>query len=104
ILNWALFGCLDWQAVGMDEPDEVKAATGGYRAAMDVLGQFVDECCILGGEYEAKASDVRARYEEWSKSNGEKPVSGRRFGEYLSDRGVTKRCSNGTYYVGVTLR
>ncbi len=103
ILNWALLGCIQWQADGLDEPDEVKAATGGYKAAMDTLGQFVGECCKLAPGNESKASDVRAAYENWCKANGEKPVNGRRFGDYLSDRGVTKRRSDGVHYEGIAL-
>ena len=105
ILNWALLGCLEWQADGLDEPGEVQAATGGYRAAMDVLGQFVGDCCELGGDCESKASDVRTAYETWCKANGERPVNGRRFGDYLTDRGVERRKSHGTIvYSGVAIQ
>ena len=86
------------------EPDEVVSATGSYRAAMDTLGQFVDECCVLEAGAETKASDVRDKYEQWCKSNGERPINGRRFGDYLTDRGVIKRKSNGTWYTGIVVQ
>jgi putative DNA primase/helicase len=104
ILNWALFGCADWLTNGLEEPPEVTDATGGYRKQMDVIGQFIDECCELGPACEVKASDIRGRYDEWCKSIGERPANGRRFWDYLSEQGVEKRISNGTYYIGLSLR
>jgi putative DNA primase/helicase len=104
IMCWLVNGCLEWQRDGLGQPAEVTAATNDYKTAMDTLGQFVDDCCELNKLATSKASDVRARYEEWCKHNGEKPVSGRRFGEYLSDRGVVRRTSNGVWYDGLALR
>ena len=45
ILNWAVEGCLQWQRQGLRSTPEVQAATHGYQDDMDVLGDFIDECC-----------------------------------------------------------
>jgi putative DNA primase/helicase len=103
IMKWLVNGCLEWQRVGLGQPDEVTSATRDYKSAMDTLGQFIDDCCELGKPTSTKASEVRERYEDWCKQNGEKPVNGTRFGGYLADRGVTKHKSNGTYYDGIVL-
>ena len=47
ILNWAVDGCLRWQAEGLAEPDVVQAATGQYRQQQDVLAAFLAECCVV---------------------------------------------------------
>ena len=43
IFSWALKGCRAWQKSGVKRPLQVRAATTGYRSAMDVVSQFVDE-------------------------------------------------------------
>ncbi len=103
ILNWAVFGCMEWQADGLAEPPEVSAATADYRDSMDVLGQFLDECCVFATAATVKASDVRKRYSDWCLASGEHPINGRRFGDYLTERGVTRRRANGIWYDGLEL-
>ena len=90
ILNWAMLGCLEWQQDGLDESQAVILATGGYRADMDVVGGFVDECCVEG-EYEAGAAELYRAYVEWCQENGERAIDKRRFGERLSERGIGRR-------------
>jgi putative DNA primase/helicase len=103
ILRWLADGCREWQRDGLGEPAAVKLATGQYREAEDLLAAFINDCCIMGEECESKASDVRQRLDQWCKESGEKQVSGRRLGDYLAERGITKRRSNGLYYDGLAL-
>jgi P4 family phage/plasmid primase-like protien len=56
ILAWAARGCLDWQREGLGEPDEVRKATEAYRAELDLVQGFIDECCFVNGNARAKAS------------------------------------------------
>ena len=103
ILRRLVAGCLEWQRGGLRLPKAVTDATSIYRAAEDVLADFIEDNCRLSPEGECKASDLRSRYEEWAKRCGEKPISNRRLGEYLADRGVEKRRSNGLFYTGILL-
>lgn len=103
VLAWAVRGCLEWQRDGLREPVEVAGATSEYRAAEDVLAKFLNEHCVLAARETSRAKDVRRQYEEWCEDNGEKPVSGRRFWEYLENLGVQKYTSNGTCYLGLGL-
>jgi putative DNA primase/helicase len=57
ILNWMLSGCMEWQRIGLDEPEAVKKATKEYRQNEDVLQQFIDECCERGA-VETKSSSL----------------------------------------------
>jgi putative DNA primase/helicase len=98
ILAWAVRGCLEWQQEGLGEPESVKAATAEYRASQDTLGAFFGEVCLFGPEYTAKASDVRKAYETWCEQNGERPVSGRKMGEVLTERNVERYRSGGIWY------
>lgn len=103
ILNWALIGCLEWQENGLCEPSVVNEATAEYRDDSDVVGHFLDEHCLFDHGKTVKASDLRRHYEDWCKTNGEHPVSNRRLGDALTERGVTKRKSNGVWYQGLDL-
>jgi putative DNA primase/helicase len=102
IMAWLVRGCLDWQRLGLNEPADVLNATRQYRAAEDVLAVFLRDTCMVGDEFEITAKELRAKYEDWCKSNGEKPASGRRLSDYLIERGITKRHSGGTVYVGIS--
>ena len=87
ILRWAVEGCLKWQREGLSTPVKVKAATAAYRANMDILGQFIDACCVVGKQYEAPFASLYSAYEKWCPTVGEHAVSGRRFGDALTERG-----------------
>lgn len=106
ILTWALMGCLEWQAEGMGEPDEVKQATGEYREEMDTLGEFFDECCVIHADIEAKSADLYKAYREWSESHSYSPMSQRALGQALTERGIGRRrgAQNVHLRVGIGLR
>jgi len=106
ILNWALLGCVDWQANGLGEPDVIRNATESYRDEMDVVGAFIAECCLLGRQHEATATSLFQAYRDWCERNGEYPTNQRRFGMQLTERGIeAKRGTGGrTIRVGVGLR
>jgi phage/plasmid-associated DNA primase len=87
ILAWIVQGCLEWRREGLQPPDEVKRATGRYRAEMDVLAAFIDEECVVYERASATAKALYSAYREWCEENGEKPESQRRFGGRLKERG-----------------
>jgi putative DNA primase/helicase len=103
ILNWALLGCKEWQAGGLGEPEEVRDATAEYRSEMDVVGQFLDECCMVDATTRARAAAIYAAYRKWADETGERVISQKRFGTRLTDRGFQREASNGVWYRGVGL-
>jgi hypothetical protein len=80
-------GCLEWQRIGLQPPEEVRRATGKYRAEMDVLAAFIDEECIVADHASATAKALYGAYKAWCEDNGERPESQRRFGGRLKERG-----------------
>jgi putative DNA primase/helicase len=70
ILAWAVRGCLDWQRSGLREPSEVLAATEDYRHEQDVLGAFLDECCLVGPGRRDTVQNIYQTYTRWAKENG----------------------------------
>lgn len=87
ILAWAVCGCLDWQQNGLGEPEEVRAATNAYRAEMDVLAAFMDECCALHKDTHAGATPLYNAYKEWCAAAGESQKTQTSFGTMLGERG-----------------
>jgi putative DNA primase/helicase len=105
ILRWAVEGCSAWQRDGkLITPIEVEAATSAYRVDSDVLGEFIDERCIVGPGYSTSAGDIFAAYQQWIKARSECPLSQKRFGPQLAERGFIRRKQGLTIYEGIGLR
>jgi putative DNA primase/helicase len=95
ILAWAVRGCLEWQETGLKPPKEVLQATKAYRDEMDILADFVEECCIVDSTIQAAAKELYEAYEEWCEENGEAPIKKRTFGTKLKERGFIPAKSGG---------
>jgi P4 family phage/plasmid primase-like protien len=90
ILRWAVQGCIEWRGEGLQAPNEVRRATGEYRAEMDVLGQFVKECCEEGPDKSEAAAALYKAYHLWCEDGGERVISKRKFGIQLRERGFER--------------
>ena len=95
ILAWAVRGCLQWQADGLGVPADVEAATEAYRDAMDVLGGFITESCVVRPGAQVTSADLYSAYTAWCEGNGERPVTRRKMGLRLSERGFERRRGSG---------
>jgi putative DNA primase/helicase len=106
ILNWALAGLADYRHRGhkLAPPEIVRAATATYRAEMDPLGDFLDECCTLEPNAATKAGTLYNHYTGWSNANGEQPLTGTAFGRRLSERFTKEPRRDGKWYLGISLQ
>jgi putative DNA primase/helicase len=104
ILAWCVRGCVAWQEIGLSEPSEVTAATKEYRDGEDILGEFITENCVIGDPYRIKASELYEKYRDHSEESGESPVTLRKFGLAMTERGYKRLPSAGTWYLGIDLR
>jgi putative DNA primase/helicase len=84
ILQWAIEGCLRWQAEGLRPPERVNAATQQYLDSADALGRFLEECCFRGPNETATKAGVYTRWKTWAEANGEYVTSQRRFNDRLA--------------------
>lgn len=106
ILNWALTGCLKWQKEGLIPPEEVDAATAVYRVESDLIGAFLEECTITDNQQaKTQVNDLYECYKSWIEAAGEHPLSMRKFGDRLRDRGFVCVASTGNrkYWLGIGL-
>lgn len=107
ILAWGVRGCLEWQERGLREPKAVIAAVEGYQGDMDVLGDFLADCCDIHPGARVKAAELYAAYMAWAESEGERfPLSKRAFGLRLGERGTFQRVSvhGCRYWTGLELK
>ena len=87
ILGWAVRGCLEWQRDGLGLPGAVASATDAYRNESDRLGTFLDERCVVEMLARVGKSELYAAYDAWCRDSGEHPVSKRKLGQLLVERG-----------------
>lgn len=88
ILNWALEGLKLWQEEGLGYPDEIREATEGYRAEMDILKDFLDDCTFDNPDGHS-VKPYRA-YTDWCELNDQKPIGSKTFSQLLAERGYKR--------------
>lgn len=105
ILNWMLTGCLEWQRIGLAEPEAVKAATQNYRDEMDTVAQFVAERCLVEKHARVAFSAIYEAFKVWADADGVRHMSKTALGRRLTERGFEKSTLNGGYrgYCGLRL-
>lgn len=105
ILAWAFEGWKKYQNDGLPVPAAVHAAGAEYRAASDIIGQFLADCCTeQDALFTVRASELYAAYCRWCDESGEKPRSQRNFGMALTDRGLERaRYGDGYRWRGISL-
>jgi putative DNA primase/helicase len=107
ILTWAVLGCFEWQARGLEPPDTVRAATDEYRLDADLLGEFISTCCVLGAEYDASAGILYQTYRKWAEQAGMKEreqLSSTSFGRRMGTKFRKERRGTGNVYLGVGVK
>ncbi|HEY4846720.1 MAG TPA: phage/plasmid primase, P4 family [Methylocella sp.] len=89
ILEWAIKGCLKWQAEGLERPKAVAEATAAYLEAEDAIAAWMDERCERKATWWEPASALFASWKAWAELNGEFVGSQKQFSEKLEGRSIT---------------
>ena len=106
ILNWMLEGLQRYRENGerLRMPERVALATEAYRTDSDVVGQFINDRCILNlnpASVIARAT-LYEQYVAWCKEMGEDSTTSRTFANRLQERGVTSKRVKGTrLWIGI---
>jgi P4 family phage/plasmid primase-like protien len=88
ILNWVLKGANDYFNHGLkyaNRPALVRQATNELFAYMDEFRQWIEECCVLGGDTKTLFSVAYSAYKSWRAENGHEFVGAKRFQQKLAD-------------------
>lgn len=93
ILQWAVDGCIDYQARGLEPPAAVTDATAAYIAEEDSFTQWIDECLERAGDFAfERTADLYASWKTWAERAGEQPSTMKAFSQNMQARGyVVKR-------------
>jgi putative DNA primase/helicase len=89
ILNWALAGLAAYLKQGLNPPKAVLASTEDYRQDMDVVGQWIDECCQRDPQATIPTSHAYRDYAQWAEDEVGWALKKLTFRRHLSDRGFT---------------
>lgn len=109
ILNWAVAGCLQWQALGaLTEPASVVQDTLEYKMESDILEEFLDECCTADAEKVLRCTAVHQCFNAWRDQRSERPFTRTAFQRLIKEQGSGKgvsvhRDKKGTFIQGVRL-
>lgn len=103
VLAWAVRGCLQWQAEGLNPPDAVKAATTEYRNESDTIGAFLLECTVTDKRARVQAGALYKAYLAWADQAGERTISQTRFGRSIVERGFIRTDGRIRVYEGLGL-
>lgn len=71
ILAWVVRGCLAWQRDGLTAPPIVADATAEYRRDQDVIGAWIDECCVIQDGASEITEKLLENYREWCERSNE---------------------------------
>ena len=104
ILNWIVQGAIMWQQEGLEDPEAVTKVIETYRAEMDPLDAFLEECCTTGQNYSIKAREMYDAYHEWAKESEEYKMSMTKFGREMRKKLLRVKKRDGWYYVGLKLK
>lgn len=104
ILGWALEGAKMWRAEGLSEPAIVTNAINEYKADMNSVGRFVEECIIVTNDKNdaITSTALYENYKQWATAHLVDIDNLNRFGRKVSNHMPIKSMSNGrTVYRGV---
>jgi putative DNA primase/helicase len=105
ILKWAVDGALLWQKEGLIPPGAIKAASQAYRVGMDVVGQFIDDRCVIDPNASTPVKDLYSSYKIWCLANGERALTANGFGRALTGKGFNEaRTANTKLRTGIRLK
>jgi putative DNA primase/helicase len=105
ILAWAVCGCLDWQKRGLGDCTAVSDAVSSYRVAMDLVADFLTDCCETGPGYSVAFKDLYAAFLSWCRDIGETPLTQTALGTRLTAKGYTSgRIAGQRVRVGLRLK
>ena len=70
VLNLLVQAAMAYQRGGLEAPTVIKEASQSYRKQMDLLGEWLDECCDVAPDLSALSSDLWTSWKEFAEKRG----------------------------------
>lgn len=96
ILNWLVAGAIEYQAVGVNPPASIELARENYKKDMDLLAEWIEDCCIITPDGVAPNQALWASWERFADARGELRFisNARTLNRKLAGRGDIKAVKN----------
>lgn len=105
IFNWALEGLARLNSQrSFTRAKQVQAARDEFRAENDSEAAFLEACTKRGPGGTVKSSELYQTYKWWCEANGFRPKSSTKVAKDWTRLGLSKKHSNGVFYLDITLR
>lgn len=107
ILAWAVRGCRDWIAQGLNPPMSVMKATDAYQDAEDPVLDYLAERTEPDSSAETPCNGTYLAYKDWAKDQGmteKEMLSKNSFGRLMSRRYERRHTMMGWRYVGLRVK
>ena len=90
---------------GLNPPECVRSATANYRKMHDRIGNFLDECCVLGEDKKVVRGSLYAAYRAWccKAENKYHPIGSTTFYNEIAMRGFPIRKANEWFVWGLDI-
>ncbi|MGZ8944040.1 MAG: phage/plasmid primase, P4 family [Methylococcaceae bacterium] len=96
ILAWLIDGCLKWQKRGLgDLPKAVRNSTLEYQKEQDVVGIWIEECCISSVTEKDSIARLFRSYQSWAEESGVYLISKLMLAKKLRERGYADAMLDG---------
>ena len=101
ILKWLMDGCKDYLENGLNPPKCVLDATASYRDRFDRIGNFIQECCVIGEDKKVLRGTLNVAYDRWCRKpeNRFTPRGTQKFYSEMELRGFPSVKTNGEFYI-----
>ena len=102
ILNIWLKGYQEWKKSGLQVPDSLRKATNIFRADSDLLGQWLEESCVIAANQKIDKKLLYRAYRRWCEEGGYNGLTQNSFSRSLRERGFSVASDKRTV-LGITL-
>lgn len=104
ILAWMVEGSREWLAEGLPVPDSLRQLTAEHRGKVDLMQQFIKECCDKGTAFQVAAGTLQSAFERYCRERGESTLSPQKVSERLKRLGFPIKKSGCNFYCGLRLK
>jgi putative DNA primase/helicase len=79
------------QEEGLKLPERYQETTNECRKENDPVLEWMEDCCVLGPEYECSSQDLNRAFREWADDRNEQGLSVKSLGAALSEKGYQRK-------------
>lgn len=91
IMAWIIEGNRLWRENGLGTCQDVEEYTEEFFEESDFIGEYINECCVVGNAFSVKSDQLWKDFCEWSERNGISHPSRMKFIDYLKSKGMVKK-------------